>query len=90
MKKLGKIDTVTKDYMKDPVIFADMFNKFLYLGRQVIRSEVINVTTNLKLKYPEGKGKINMCVALEEMRTESEIFAVSSQQAEDKVKKYWK
>ena len=42
MKKLGKIDTITKEYMKDPVIFADMFNKFLYHGKQVIRPESFN------------------------------------------------
>lgn len=44
---------------------------FQSLDRQA--AEVINVTTNSKLKYPEGKEKIDMCVALEEMRTESEI-----------------
>ena len=36
-------------------------------------AEVINVTTNSKLKYPEGKEKIDMCLALEEMRMDSKI-----------------
>lgn len=93
---------------------------FLSMDRQA--AEVINVTTNSKLKYPEGKEKIDMCLALEEMRMDSkregiregEIkgavetyqevgislqetsrrvsvkFNLPLQQAEDKVKKYWK
>ena len=44
---------------------------FQKLDRQA--AEVINVTTNSKLKYPEGKGKIDMCLALEEMRMDSKI-----------------
>ncbi len=44
---------------------------FQNLDRQA--AEVINVTTNSKLKYPEGKEKIDMCLALEEMRMDSKI-----------------
>ena len=93
---------------------------FLSMDRQA--AEVINTVTNSKLKYPEGKEKIDMCLALEEMRMDSkregiregEIkgavetyqevgislqetsrrvsvkFNLPLQQAEDKVKKYWK
>lgn len=44
---------------------------FKSLDRQA--AEVINATTNSKLKYPEGKGRIDMCAAIEEMRTDGEI-----------------
>ena len=27
---MGKIDTITKEYMENPVVFADAFNQFLY------------------------------------------------------------
>jgi len=33
---MGKIDIITKNYLRRPEIFADVFNKFLYRGRQVI------------------------------------------------------
>ncbi len=33
---MGKLDTLTKEYMKRPEIFADVFNQFLYHGRQII------------------------------------------------------
>ena len=33
---MGKIDTITKKYMEDPVVFADAFNQFLYHGDQRI------------------------------------------------------
>ncbi len=57
MKKLGKIDTITKEYMKDPVIFADMFNKFLYHGRQVIRPESLIEMDSTEIVVPYGEGK---------------------------------
>lgn len=31
---MGKIDTVTKGYIENPIIFADAFNQFLYHGNQ--------------------------------------------------------
>lgn len=37
--KLGKKDTVTKEYMRDPKIFADACNKYLYHGKQIIKPE---------------------------------------------------
>ncbi|MCM1559942.1 MAG: Rpn family recombination-promoting nuclease/putative transposase [Butyrivibrio sp.] len=36
-------------------------------------AEVINVVTGSKLSYPEGKGDVNMCLAIQQMREESEI-----------------
>ena len=57
MKKLGKIDTITKEYMKDPVIFADVFNKFLYHGKQVIRPESLIEMDSAEVVVPYGEGK---------------------------------
>ncbi|MCM1049445.1 MAG: hypothetical protein NC433_13575 [Clostridiales bacterium] len=34
-----KTDTITKDYVKDTGIFADIFIYYIYDGRQVIRPE---------------------------------------------------
>lgn len=45
--------------------------KFQSMERQA--AEVINVVTGSKLKYPEGKGNVNMCLAIQQMREESEI-----------------
>lgn len=45
--------------------------KFQNMERQA--AEVINVVTRSKLKYPEGKGEVNMCLAIQQMREESEI-----------------
>ena len=57
MKELGKIDTVTKEYMKDPVIFADVFNKFLYHGKQVINPESLIEMDSAEVVVPYGEGK---------------------------------
>lgn len=45
--------------------------KFQRIERQA--AEVINVVTGSKLKYPEGKGEVNMCLAIQQMREESKI-----------------
>ena len=43
--------------MKDPVIFADVFNKFLYHGRQVIRPESLIEMDTTEIAVPYGEGK---------------------------------
>ena len=43
--------------MKDPVIFADMFNKFLYHGRQVIQPESLTEMDTTEIAVPYGDGK---------------------------------
>ena len=57
MKELGKIDVITKEYMKDPVIFADVFNKFLYHGKQVIMPESLIEMDSAEVVVPYGEGK---------------------------------
>ena len=34
---MGQADIVTKEYMREPHVFADAFNFLLYDGRQVIK-----------------------------------------------------
>ena len=53
---MGKKDTVTKEYMRDPAVFADAFNKFLYHGEQVIKPENLTEldTTEIALPYGEA------------------------------------
>ncbi len=53
---MGKENTVTKEYIRNPEIFADAFNKFLYNGRQVIKPESLAEldTTEIALPYGES------------------------------------
>ena len=48
--------------------------KFQSIERQA--AEVINIVTGSRLKYPEGKGDVNMCLAIQQMREESEMKGV--------------
>lgn len=55
---MGKKDTITKDYMNDPCIFADAFNYFVYHGKQVILPENLHSvdTTEIAMPYlADGK-----------------------------------
>ena len=39
---MGRTDTITKSYMRDPEVFADAFNCFMYDGNQVIRPDALH------------------------------------------------
>ena len=54
--KLGKKDTVTKEYMRNPTVFADAFNKYLYHGRQVIKPECLKELDATEIAVPYGSG----------------------------------
>lgn len=51
---LLKVDTVTKDYVKDAGVFADIFNYFIYGGRQVILPERLIECDPTKIALPYG------------------------------------
>ncbi len=49
-----KADTVTKDYVKDAGVFADIFNYYIYGGRQVILPEQLTERDPTKIALPYG------------------------------------
>ena len=49
-----KADTVTKDYVKDAGVFADIFNYYIYGGRQVILPEKLAERDSTKIALPYG------------------------------------
>lgn len=51
---MGKKDTVTKEYIRNPVIFADIFNKFLYHGKQIIKPENLTERDITEIALPYG------------------------------------
>lgn len=51
---MGKLDTITKDYMRRPEIFADVFNQFLYQGKQVIHPEKLTELDTTEIIVPYG------------------------------------
>ena len=51
---MGKIDAVTKDYMKKNAVFADAFNYFIYGGRQIIDPENLQELDTAEIAIPFG------------------------------------
>ena len=47
-------DTLTKAYMARPDVFADVFNFFIYNGRQVIRAEQLRDMDTTSIALPFG------------------------------------
>ena len=56
---MGTPDTVTKTLMSDNKFFADVFNYFLYEGKQIIKPEKLSVKDITEIALPYGtSGKI--------------------------------
>ncbi len=53
---MGKKDTITKEYMRNPIVFADAFNKYLYHGRQMIKPEKLRELDTTEIAIPYGSG----------------------------------
>ena len=51
---MGKIDTVTKDYMRKNAVFADACNYFIYGGRQIIDPEKLQELDTTEIAVPFG------------------------------------
>ena len=51
---MAKLDTLTKQYMSRPAIFADVFNFLIYNGRQVIRPEMLQSVDTTEVAVPYG------------------------------------
>lgn len=49
-----KADTITKDYMSDTAIFADVFNYYIYGGEQIIQPEQLIERDSTKITLPYG------------------------------------
>ena len=57
---MGKPDTVTKDYMSRPDIFADVFNQFLYHGKQVIQPKRLKELDMPEIVVPYGSDNVSV------------------------------
>ncbi len=51
---MGKVDIITKDYIRRPDIFADVLNQFLYHGRQKITSDRLVELDTTEIAVPYG------------------------------------
>lgn len=51
---MGVKDTITKDYMEDPYIFADVFNYWIYAGQEVIKPEKLHSLDPTEIAIPYG------------------------------------
>ncbi|MGN0323096.1 MAG: transposase [Oliverpabstia sp.] len=51
---MGVKDTITKDYMEDPYIFADVFNYWIYAGQEVIKPEKLHSLDTTEIAIPYG------------------------------------
>jgi len=57
---MGRIDTLTKEYMKRPSIFADVFNQFLYHGKQIIKPDRLVELDTAETAVPYGTDNVSV------------------------------
>ena len=53
---MGTKDTITKDYMADNRVFADVFNHMLYKGKNIIDPGTLHPLDTTALAVPYGSG----------------------------------
>ena len=51
---MGKVDTVTKKYLRQSSVFADIFNFYLYEGQQVIHPGQLRELDPAEISMPYG------------------------------------
>lgn len=71
---LLRADTVTKDYVKDAGVFADIFNYYIYGGRQVILPEQLTERDSTKIALPYGAD--GAAVPVQKFRDVQKLYAV--------------
>lgn len=49
-----KTDTITKDYISDAAVFADVFNYYIHDGKQVIKPEQLEERDPIEIALPYG------------------------------------
>ena len=92
VEKLGMMDTEGKQYLSNPVLFADAFNYLLYDGEQVIRPEELKEldTTELTVSYgnnarvPVQKYR-DLLKMWNAMMDENAIYVILGAELQDKV-----
>ncbi len=52
---MAEKDMITKKYMSDPLVFADVFNYFIHKGKQVIRPENLHPVDTTQVGYVSKK-----------------------------------
>lgn len=57
---MGRLDALTKEYMKRPDIFADVFNQFLYHGRQIVIPERLVELDTTEIAVPYGADHVSV------------------------------
>ena len=70
---LLKANTVTKDYVKDAGVFADIFNYYIYGGRQVILPEQLTERDSTKIALPYGADEA--AVPVQKFRDVQKLYA---------------
>ena len=68
-----KADTITKDYVKDADVFADIFNYYIYGGRQVILPEQLTERDSTKIALPYGTD--GAAVPVQKFRDVQKLYA---------------
>ncbi len=71
---MGTKDTITKDYMADNRVFADVFNHMLYKGEKIINPDALHPLDTTAITVPYGSGRSE--VPVQKFRDEFKAFNV--------------
>ena len=69
---MGTKDTITKDYMADNRVFADVFNHMLYKGKSIIEPDSLYPLDTTAITVPYGTGRSE--IPVQKFRDEFKAF----------------
>lgn len=69
-----KADAITKDFISDAEVFADIFNGYIYEGRQVIQPEQLAERDSVALAFPYGANGIR--IPIQKLRDSQKLCTV--------------
>ena len=71
-----KIDAITKDYLSDNIIFSDVFNCYVYGGKQVIQPEQLEERDSTAITIPYGSDGV--ALPIQKYRDVQKIYKMST------------
>jgi hypothetical protein len=71
-----KIDAITKDYLSDNAIFSDVFNCYVYGGKQVIQPEQLEERDSTAITIPYGSD--GAALPIQKYRDVQKIYKMST------------
>ena len=75
---MGKIDTCTREYIRNPRIFADAFNYYFFHGRQIVKPEELMVQDGAEITLSHSSKDASIFIPTQKYRDVLKMWTIMS------------